>query len=622
MTGRIRKQGVVAALLLVLLISMFAVPAGSQAAPLAQNTGGKVTFFNSVTGALDATTPAITFTFDLLENTIFSVSTWNRSDNLAVDIAVYGPGGEPMGEAFAVDDSSLVTGVEAVLAPVTGEYSATVTRAGDTSGEFGLFLLPGYSFWDKWDIFEGEADDLSLTWDPSVAQYSSSALENGTMVIEVFEQDTLSFIQPSDDLTWSDIYIQADIQIQGSPTYFEYGFLLGMQPDVQEFYAITFSSEGDWSLSYYSGEWTTIQPWTKSPLVDPANITPTVGILLHDHTFRAYIDNQFVGEITDADAHPTEGSIALVGATTREQTDTLTLAYDNLIITAPSELDSVASAIEGETGGGMVSAGGDEGEEGAAGGLDVSGLFGGASPTPTRGLPFGASADEGADQQKPTATKVPPTKAPSATPVPPTPTKKPTVAPPPTPDPSLTTWQNGSPQTVVGELQQKGVVPAGGRSSLTVPSSYADASGSGFYPLGQGRNFRNFVLGFNVRLDISGPESACGMHFRDNPGSRSVALVTLDGSVFLGQFNNEVLHDSSLFYSSPAVLPGEGSTNNVIVTAIEDQMRMYVNGEFVAAGSFQAESGGIALQLLVVADDTGATQRHYCQLTDIWVWEF
>ena len=137
----------------------------------------------------------------------------------------------------------------------------------------------------------------------------------------------------------------------------------------------------------------------------------------------------------------------------------------------------------------------------------------------------------------------------------------------------LVNWASSRPSDIVDELRQMGLVPAGGSVAMTVPTSFGDTSSSGFnfYPLGQSRRFRNFVLTFDAHLDITGAESGCGMHFRNNGStSISIGMVTEDGAAFLGQINNGELHAASVFEFAPSVVAGQGSVNRVTVVAVEE----------------------------------------------------
>ena len=121
----------------------------------------------------------------------------------------------------------------------------------------------------------------------------------------------------------------------------------------------------------------------------------------------------------------------------------------------------------------------------------------------------------------------------------------------------------------VAELQAQGLAPAGGAVALTIPSSYGDTSAAefSFYPLAEGRSFRNFVLAYNARLVNTGPESGCGMYFRDAGFGNQDALVFEDGYYLLGEWDVDgTLLENSFYEYSEAVLPGQGATNAVVKT--------------------------------------------------------
>ncbi|MCX9077372.1 MAG: hypothetical protein OIN84_05275, partial [Candidatus Methanoperedens sp.] len=482
--------------------------------------------------------------------------------------------------------------------------------------------LPGYSFIEKYDDFESDSETFSFAWEDSTSDASTTGVVNGALQIHVIAEDTLTYKMPLDEFNRSDIYVESQITIEGSPSYAEFGFALRLNGDAQTFYALTFSSDGDWSLSYYDNGWTNIQEWTTSPAIDASDTTPRIGVFLRGSTFRVYYNDKFVGEVTDANNFLTEGGFALVAATAVEQTEGLVVYHDNLVITTPgttgvaagtTDEGQASSGIAGILGTATAIAGGSSGDSG----LTVPIPFG--QPTPTgQAAPLPTNTPL---PLLPTNTPLPP--PPTNTPLPPPPTNTPLPPPTAVPSTGLSNWQ-GTPSQIVGELQQRGLVPSGGSVVLNIPSSFGDTTSSGFnfYPLGQGRQFRNFVLAFDARLDAGATESMCGMHFRSSSVSFSTAMASADGQAFLAQVNEEGFHDASVLAPSSAVRSGIGSINRIIVVAVEDQLTMFVNGELVASGTFIARTGTVALELYVPEDDFGSTQRTYCQLNTIWLWEF
>jgi hypothetical protein len=160
---------------------------------------------------------------------------------------------------------------------------------------------------------------------------------------------------------------------------------------------------------------------------------------------------------------------------------------------------------------------------------------------------------------------------------------------------------------------------------INVPSSYGDTSSSGFsfFPLGRGKTFHDFVLSFDARLVATGPESGCGMYFRSNDAYSNSALIFEDASALLGEWDaNGDLSDASFFDYADVIQGGQGATNRVHVVAVGDTVLMYVNGDLLATGDFSDETGEVALEMYVAADDAGNTVQTYCQLNNIWLWEF
>ena len=582
-----RTARLAAGVLLAAIVTFVGWTGPAEAAPPGQ-TGTPVKLLELVEGTLDAATPAASYTFRLNEGFPFSVTGRDTTGSLGLSVTITGPTGQTLATSQPLSDDPTFHVVDAILAPATGNYTATVTRTGMGSGAYSLLVLPGYASLQKYDDFELAGDDLSLIWTPSSSDANSWDVVGGAAELTVFAPNMLSYFQPDDALSYDNLYIESDVRIEGWPSYYEYGLLVHLGQDPEAFYAITFSSDSDWSVYYFGdGGWTAIQKWTQTPVVDGADKNPRIGVMVRDKTFRAYFNDQFVGEVTDSEMRVGEGSIAVVAATRDGQTDTLTIYHDNLVITTPL-LEKAAQA--GDALGGLA---------GMLSGLTQQGA------TPTSQLPFGMA---GQATPKPTSPP-PPTAVPAS----------------PTPSASLVNWASSRPSDIVDELRQMGLVPAGGSVAMTVPTSFGDTSSSGFnfYPLGQSRRFRNFVLTFDAHLDITGAESGCGMHFRNNGStSISIGMVTEDGAAFLGQINNGELHAASVFEFAPSVVAGQGSVNRVTVVAVEEAMRMYVNGELAAAGTFDAFSGTVALEVYVAEDDLGRTQRTYCQLDNVWLWEF
>lgn len=564
--------------------------------------GGKLDILNLVNGTLDASTPTVTYTFSLGEGFIFSLSAWNRSGDLQIAMTLLDGAGTVIAESLPVGEDSSAVAIEAITVPASTTYTVKLSAISGTSGEYALILIPGYGYIHTWDEFEGKDDDLSLTWDEATTE-TETGIVDGRIRVYTDVANTVTWLVPDEETTWSDLYLEADITVDGSPSYFEYGFLVRVSEE-DAFYMVSVASDDTWSANYFDGEnWTTLQQWTDSPVLNTSSANPRIGLFVKGDTFTLFFNDEFVGSVTDPDLFAAEGSIALTGATTADQTDPVAVYFDNLIITTP-EFESTSTASDDNN----------SNNDG------ISGLFGSSS---------GNDDDNGAEPTKlpfglPGATKEPeqptPLPQPTETPLPP----KPTATPETVSGTSLETWRSDRPQAIVNELLDLGLVPAGGSLEIDVPNSFGDTSSSGFsyYPLASGRSFQNFVIGFDAELTTTGSGSGCGMHFRNSTDSRSLAMIMEDGSALLTQINSGEFHDATIFDVYPSVIAGQGAVNRVLVIALEETVGMYVNGELIGVADFNAASGGVALELYVQADDAGATQRTYCQLSDVWLWEF
>lgn len=594
-------MGLLALLLVGMLLAGWVnLPQPAQAAPLAQ--GGMLSFTDPLpaSGTLDSATPQVTYSFACTETGVASVAAETTAGDLEIEILVQAPGGRLLAQGGVLSRNPNRSVAEAFEMPLDGTCTVTLRRLGATAGSYEVRLLPGFAQLDKLDFFDGSESPLAMYWEPYASDSMTVARVGQRLQIQVFTDNLLGYAVPTgDDLKWTDLYIQADFEIVGSPSYAEYGFVLRLHDEEDLFYTVTFSQDNDWSVYWFNGEWTAIQEWTVSDVIDGADKTPTIGVWLQGDTFRAYFNGKLVGEVSDAQRYAAEGNVAVVGATGVDQTDPLTVFADNLVITVPAR--------------------------GAATGLPFGGQSAEPTPAPTPGGLFGMLG------AKPTPTQevvIPPTPTPPQLFVP---SVTPPVIIPASPTPvtggsgRLTSWDSGSPKQIVAELRALGLVPAGGAVAVTVPSSYDDTSQSGFrfHPLAQGRRFRNFVLAFDARLVNTGPESGCGMYFRDDGMTNQDALVFEDGYFLLGEWDIEgSLMDNSFYEPSDAVIPGQGATNHVIVVAIEGDVTMFVNGQQVAEAQFTPQTGELALEMYVHEDDAGNTVQTYCQLNDIWLWEF
>ncbi len=569
-----------AVLATLLALSVPGLAGHSYAAPPTQ---GLLTFGDPTPteGALNDTTPEVVYAFDCFQGNPGSVVARTTDGDLRINLTVQDGSGQTIGQG---SEARPGVSVVSLFQPTTdGLCTLTLAREGNTSGQYTLRLLPGYDKLDVFDRFDvGESGNLGLLWEPYASQNMTVNIVNKQLQIQVLTENLQAYAVPTveDGRTWSDFYIQADFTIDGDPSYYEYGFVLRTDETADNFYSVTLSSDGDWNVYWFDGEWNAIQEWTVSPVVDGTDKNPRVSVWVQGNTFRVYFNNQFVGEVSDPNSSRMDGGIGIAASTLKDQPDVLTVYADNLVVTVPAPVNG-APPLPGLSGGTPSAA-----QPTAA---PIGGLLG--------------ALGQGNNQ----------------------PALQPTQAPGSSGPLTLSTWQSDDPQTVVQELQSLGLIPADGSLALTVPSSYHDTSDAGFsyYLLGEGKTFRNFALSFDARLLQGALPSGCGMYFRDTATYNADALVFADGSFLLGQWDAQgQLTDASVLEFSDAVIGGLEATNRVLVIANEEQMTLFVNGQQVAQATFEVHSGPVALEVYVWPDENGQTQQTYCQLNNVWLWEY
>lgn len=579
-----------------IVLGAVSLPSAAKAAPPSQ---GRLSFDDEtgMTGTLDNNTPKATYSFDCVENGVGSVRVETTSGDLSTSVNVLDASGAALAAGVQVSTNPDVSVAEAFTMPSAGTCSVELTRAGSTSGGYTVRLLPGFAQLDKWDKFDGSSGPLALNWAESNDTDYTAALVNQELQIKVMKASLIVHKIAEDAVDMNDFYAQADVTVEGNPSYAEYGFafrLTTSSDGTNAYYTFTFSTYGDYAVFYYNGNWQTIQDWTTSSLVDKTNIHARVGVLVQGHTFKAYYNGQFVGEVTDPNQYASTGLLGLVASTTKDQTDTLVVDYDNLVITVPSATGS--SLPFGGTG-----------------------ATPSATPPPAGGLLGILGSGTKPPEPTPTHAFALPTVPPAPTPASIIPTTPPSTG------ESLASWNSGTPQDIVNELHQLGHVPAGGSQVLNVPSSYGDTSTSGwsYFSLAKGNTYRNFVLAFDTR-EIFGAEGAgCGMYFRETSSTSNDAVITSDGSALLGEWDSQGnMTKASVYDKFSAINSGVGATNRIVVVAQEGTVMMYVNGQLFANATFAPQSGAVALEMYVPSDSSGKTQETYCQLNNIWMWGY
>lgn len=563
---------------LIAILGAILIP-GAGAAPAAQG----VLAWNAapVTGALDAATPRALYMFPCEANYPGSVVVETTSGNLVTQVTVVGPGFVPLGTGQQVAGTQ-GTVLEAFLPADRGTCQAEISAVNNTSGQYAVSLRSGYGTVRGFNTFDQASEPAGFQWVPFQTDNVIGDLVNNAVQISVITQNMFGYFATDDPIeTATNAFMQADVAIQGQPSYVEYGLEFGMAEDGSTFYSLAFSTDGDYSLYFYQDGWTALREWTVSEVIDATDSNPQIAIWLHDGSLAVFFNGALVEDIPNIDPNAFLGYPGISAGTLADQTDTVTVQYDNFLVTVP---------------------------------------YTGAASTGLLGA-LGMGNNQGTPPQRSTPTPEPLSLA------------LPTAAPQPTQaqvqvgnfPASLQNWNTNQPSVLVSELANQGYIPLGGSVKLNVPSTFGESSSQGFnyYPLGRGEQYADFVASFDATLTTSGPGSGCGMHFRASNTTSTSSLVFADGFAMLAYYGADGSPDDASFMDyTDLVTTGVGVTHRVTVVAVGSKMAMYVNGQLLADTEFPMGTGTASLELYVEADSTGATQLTRCQLDNVWLWGF
>jgi len=337
-------------LLTAVLLALPLAPDAALAGPGAEAiTGQLIVFGPPVQGVLDAATPSATYTFTARAGQPISLRAATSGD-LTLDLVLGGPGGSGLARAVPAAHDPLTQFIDAFIPPADGTYYVTATALHGSAGTYELALLAGYAELAVLDDFSSASDALHLDWTPFVSVDAAADVVNGALGIQVINEGRLGMFEPDQWAAYHDLYIQADFTIEDSPGYHEYGFALRNAPGANSFYAVMFSSDGDWALFYFNGGWAVVQDWTASPAINGADLAPRIGVFVQGSTFRVFFNDQPVGVVTDVQFFAQEGGFGLVAATSPEDDGVLIAYVDNLAVTTPATpFGAMASLPPGST---------------------------------------------------------------------------------------------------------------------------------------------------------------------------------------------------------------------------------------------------------------------------------
>lgn len=328
--GMRKMKHTTARLIAFALLMIMALPHALPAARAQDAQALPLPFFETQRGTLDDATPSAEYTFEGLTDQVISLLVVTLSGDLDPVVQVISPLGIIVAENDDLDTLVFDAGLEAYALPETGAYTVRVQRylgaGGTTSGEYALTLTPGFARVEWREPF----DPGAASWlDPTGA---GLPLSGGGLRLRLAEPEgrLLAFQPEADD--YQNVYVQANAQLFGVALYAEFGLVLRAQgPDRAQAYVFKINTDGQWAVEHQDETGVfVLRSWSNHNAL--VGDEWQIGVLARDDRFDLFVNNVLVGSLVD-DRLPEAGAVGLYAGTRANQTDTVTVVFDNVAAT-------------------------------------------------------------------------------------------------------------------------------------------------------------------------------------------------------------------------------------------------------------------------------------------------
>jgi hypothetical protein len=337
--------------LFALLASLFAV---APVLPARAQTDVLVLLEN-VESFIDPSQPEEIFTFNARANQYLAVRVQATSGDLSPVLEIYSAENELLaaGEYFGN-----ATSVENFVVPADGTYTVRVTGQADSSGNYTLSLLPGYSTLLMNDTLDSGQAPLRV-WSNANA---SSEVVGGMLRVRLSAESQLTYTTSERISAVSDLYFGADMRIEESGDYWESGlaFRATDSDGTLIFYVFFINAEHQWRVVLSRADGLLVlQDWTDLPGESAGfGATVNLGVMTQGDTFTLFYNGDSVGTVQDGQL-PT-GTIGVAIGTSEAPSNFVSSLFDNFVVTLPitneeaiapitlSQWNRVSSSILGE----------------------------------------------------------------------------------------------------------------------------------------------------------------------------------------------------------------------------------------------------------------------------------
>ncbi len=298
--------------------------AGTQAQPLA--------LLQTVNGHIAVDTQA--WTVNAQAGQVLSARLEMTNSDFAPQIEWLDSTGKTLLKGSKVQNKILV--LENLIIPSRGDYTLQVSTTNEGSGDYTLTLLPGYGALLLNDSMDGGNHWRLWKQDTFNAQF-----DTGKLRLEFTADNRFTWTTSEQLGALPDVYLQADVHIERESVYSEFGLMIrgAVTDGGLSFYAFMVNNDGKYRFVYSTpARLTILQDWTA--LDAPTASDATLGLLAQSDRFALFYNGQRIASVSNG-ASVSPGAVGLLIGTGKAPSSTVSVLFDNVIITAPNGASSI-----------------------------------------------------------------------------------------------------------------------------------------------------------------------------------------------------------------------------------------------------------------------------------------
>ena len=308
-------------LTLLVLVTGFVLAAGVQAQV-------DLALFTPVSGSISAG-DSETWTFNAADGAMLSFVVEATSGDLDPVLTIASSSGSftITNDDFAYPDSRDAL-IEGMTVPSTGSYTATVSGFDDTSGDYQLTMLAGFSDLVYHEDFEDETRWQAINDDAGII------FGDNRMALVVSGEQPRAVMAYERDTAQDSYTVRVHIPEITGPSDWRVGIAARYQDD-GSYYLYALNHRGEWrfSLNTDDGE-QIIRDWSTHPAIAPGAIEFDLSLMVNNTVFEFFYNDQLIGRLNDSSLTEA-GQIGLVAETSPTQSNEVIARFGDLTVTAP-----------------------------------------------------------------------------------------------------------------------------------------------------------------------------------------------------------------------------------------------------------------------------------------------